>query len=147
MPSLKKKIIIGVVGIFFLGATVLMMIGVFKTPQFDREWREISVTSTGVVVDTINDYRNRAYVHYPVVEYVLPNGTTSSFESETSFSRSVYKVGTVVPITYSKNDPAVVFIDNDPESKGMRIALVAMGVVYLGVSVLCFRWLFKRRTI
>lgn len=147
MLLLKKKIFASLIGVFFFCAFVLMVVGILKTPQFDKEWREISVTSTGRVVGSINDYRNRVYVHYPVVEYVLPNGATSSFESETSFNRSVYKVGTVVPVTYSKEDPTVVFIDNDPESKGMKIAMAVMGVVYLGVAILCFWWLFRKRKV
>lgn len=144
MISLKKKIFVGLIGVFFFATTILMLYGFLKTPQFDREWREKSATSTGVVVGSVKEFRNRTYVQYPIVEYSLPDGEIASFTSKVWFSTSVYKVGSVVPITYAKDDPVNnVYIDYDPKSNGMKIALLFMVVVFLGAAIMCFWWLGK----
>ncbi len=103
--------------LYFLYASFTIM------PETDRWWKENSIRTSGLVLRLRETYRNKAYCHYPVIEFTAENGKKYSFSPYDCSSRDAYRIGQQVAIRYSRKDPASAYIDSETHDRATYIAV------------------------
>jgi hypothetical protein len=94
------------IGIVFLVVGFALLAGAFLL--FRNVWRKIRTwtTTLGTVTGFTESMKNRRYFYRPEIAFTAADGRSVVFRSSVGSQRKSYRVGDVVQVLYSQNDPS-----------------------------------------
>lgn len=102
-------------GYILLSISVGSMVGIFVSLNYRANFKKISVTAVGEVVDIVTrsskDYDgNRTISRYPLIRYTDKNGSLVEFEGNSEHS---ILIGEKVNVYYNPSDPKDAELETD----------------------------------
>jgi hypothetical protein len=133
MSLTTKKLLLFAAGAACIGLACLFFYSSLVTiPATNEWWKNESVQTSGTIVEVRQDYRNRVYVYYPVIEFRTAGGESIRFAPNIfSSSRDTYAPGRAIAVRYSRSNPHTAYIDSESLDTGTIWATVIFGAFLL----------------
>jgi hypothetical protein len=133
----KRAVLIGGGALLLALAGVFFYAAVRSMPETNRWWKSASVSAAGVIVDVRQEYRNRAYLYYPVVEFQAKEGKTVRFYPNVfSALPGDFRKGGRIAVRYREGDPGTAYVDSDSLDTATIAATAVFGILLLAFGVL-----------
>lgn len=121
-------LLVALSGTFFYAALSAM-------PETNRLWKSASVQATGTIAEVRQEFRNRTYLYYPVVDFQTKEGRMVRFSPNVfSANPSGYRQGDRIAVRYRDNDPNTAYVDSDTLDAATIWATIAFGILLLAVG-------------
>lgn len=131
----KKTVFIAVGALLVALAGTFFYAALSAMPETNRWWKSASVQATGTIVEVRQEFRNRTYLYFPVVEFPTKEGRTVRFNPNVfSANPSGYRQGDRIAVRYMENDPGTAYVDSDTLDTATIWATIAFGILLLAVG-------------
>ncbi len=129
MSLTTKKLLLFTAGAACIALACLFFYSSLVTiPATNEWWKNESVQTSGTIVEVRQDYRNRVYVYYPVIEFRTAGGESIRFSPNIfSSSPDTYAPGRPIAVRYSRNNPRTAYIDSESLDTGTIWATLIFG--------------------
>jgi hypothetical protein len=128
----RKSVFIAVGAILVALAVTFFYAALTTMPETNRQWKSASVQATGTIVEVRQEFRNRAYLYYPVVDFPTKEGKMVRFYPNVySANPSGYRQGERIAVRYRESDPQAAYVDSDTLDAATIRATIGFGIFLL----------------